>query len=180
MFKYLWMLSILLIGCSQPNLPDNVESEDVFDVMPGRDMKQVSSTQLSNGWMYTLTNGGVAIDDPHITKWLVSVEMQGKHAPMRLKTLFPKNCKELQYTYSKENGYPTWIDILSCADYQNNDGILVVTKAIQGKDTFFGATLYRIIPKYTNKVKTYKDLQLSNADKHMISRFIKETKVSKK
>ena len=179
MLKYLWILSIVLLGCNQPSPQDKVDSEDVFDVMPGRDMHQISSTQLSNGWLYTLTNGGIPINDPHLTKWLITVEMQGKHTPTRLKTLFPKNCQELKYTYTKENEYPTWIDMLSCSKY-NNDGILVVTKAIQGESTFFGATLYRIIPTCTNKVKSYKDLQLSNADKHMIERFIKETKLSKK
>lgn len=184
------IMFFILVGCSSNAVtkPSSSKvsktklSSEVFDAFPGKDLKQISAEALTRGWMYTLTNGGVPIKSKHLTKWLVSVEIIGQESPLRLKSIFPKQCQELSFSKKIEKGFPTWVDILSCPYHETkkDDGLLVVTKAIQGTKKFFGATLYRLIPSYDHKVSKYQDLPLSEVDKRMIKRFIDKTTLTKR
>lgn len=169
----------MVIGCQATQNPK--ENSEYFDARPGKDVKQVSSRRLKNGWMYTATNGGIPANDPHVTTKLVIVEMPGKSEPNRLSSVYPSYCYELHYEKSIKENYLTWLDILVCPKYKDTaDGMLIVSKSIQGSTIFFGATLFRKIPVLRDKISHYEDISLTEADKIKINRFIQETKIYSK
>jgi len=156
-------------------------TKEVFDIKAGKEMVQISSQEVHGGYMYTLTNNGIAPESNDIKKKVITVEINGKQEPLRLKDITPSQCSEIRYTDSVVDNYRTWVDILACPYYEglvSNKGLLMINKSIQGTEKFYGATLYKTIPNYKNKsIQSYHDLNLSDSEIQDLERFISKTKI---
>lgn len=148
------LLTLTLVAC-QSNKPlseeevaeqaNSATTQELYDVRGGPDMQLIRSEQIQNGFMYSYTNGGLPEKHPDLKRKLVAVEVLGQSKASKLASFFPPKCQQLNQIEQTIEGYPTWIDSLYCPNYtESGQGMLVVNKAVQGKQKFFAATLYQL------------------------------------